>query len=103
MTETKNYKSRFFTITSNGAINGIQSVKKYMNLRSKHAKHAFFFVFDSQGKCSIQRLGIHKITSIPKMIATFLGFTQSRAIHWPLSKAKLCHNPSQHRSKHNPS
>lgn len=69
----KNYKPRFFTVVPDGAINSVQIVKKYMGLRPKHTKHEHFFVFYNRGKCSVQRVGIHKIASVPKMVATFLG------------------------------
>lgn len=55
----------------------MEIVKKYIGLRPKHAEHNHFFVFYNQGKCSTQRVGIHKIASIPKLIATFLHLPES--------------------------
>lgn len=46
--------------------------KKYMNLRPSHAKCPSLFLNYQNGKCTIQRVGINKLASMGKHIATFL-------------------------------
>lgn len=74
--QTKTYKSRMFTVVPEGTVNHVDIVMKYRNLRPQHTPHNSFFVFYNRGKCSTQRVGIHKISSVPKLIATFLGLSE---------------------------
>lgn len=54
----------------------VEIVKKYMNLRPKPINHNHFFVSYQKGSCTIQRAGIHKIASVPKLMARFLRLPQ---------------------------
>ena len=67
--ETKTNKSRAFIIPEKD----VSNVNKYISLRPKKAKSDRFFLRYHMGKCTCQVIGIHKIESIPKEIASYLN------------------------------
>ncbi|KAJ8678417.1 hypothetical protein QAD02_014204 [Eretmocerus hayati] len=72
ITETKTHTKRVFTI--NNPFREI--VWRYAALRPDNAPKDRFFLNYHDGKCTRQPVGINKMGSIPKKIATWLGLPQ---------------------------
>jgi integrase len=71
--DDKTHKNRFFTISDDDCpFQPCQLLRKYMLLRPAHAKNDKFLVCYRNGKCAAQNVGIHRIGSVPKNVATFL-------------------------------
>ena len=66
---TKNKKHRSFTIIGDFYLN---LYRKYALLRPENMPSKRFFVKYQNGKCHRVVMGIHKISSVPKEVATFL-------------------------------
>ena len=67
--ETKTDKPRAFIILEKD----VSIVNKYISLRPNKAKSDRFFLRYQMGKCTCQVIGIHKLESIPREIASYLN------------------------------
>ena len=65
---TKTKVTRKFSITGNF----FHVVKNYAALRPQHVNHNSFFLNYQKGKCTTQRIGVNKLASMGKQIATYL-------------------------------
>ncbi|XP_049823229.1 uncharacterized protein LOC109606560 [Aethina tumida] len=61
-------KNRPFTVSGEFYV----ICKKYMDIRPSRSKSSAFFLNYQNGKCGIQRVGINKLASMGKQIATYL-------------------------------
>lgn len=65
---TKTKTARTFTITGKFA----KFCREYMMLRPKNCKSPYFFLNYVDGKCTNQRVGVNKLGSLGKTIASYL-------------------------------
>lgn len=71
---TKTNIVRKFTIIGDGySVNIIDLYKKYVLLRPSKVSTSRFFLNYQKGKCTVQPVGINKISGFPKEIAMFLN------------------------------
>lgn len=73
--ETKTYNPRDFIVVPGkiGAIDLLDTIRRYIALRPPNAPHHRFFSGYRNGKCIIQPVGINTFASMPRKIAEFLG------------------------------
>lgn len=77
MIDTKTKKDRSFIILPSENLNLLDVIRKYINLRPKIIVHSRFFVNYVKEKCTVQPVGIHKIGSVPSIVAKFLNLPNS--------------------------
>lgn len=75
LVDTKTKKDRSFIITAGDIqnLNFLQIVRKYMSLRPAKTTHTRFFLNYVKQKCTVQPVGVHKIASVPSIVAKFLN------------------------------
>ncbi|XP_033217685.1 uncharacterized protein LOC117173304 isoform X3 [Belonocnema kinseyi] len=72
--KTETDKSRRFTVNETHA----PLVKKYIALRPRGTTSDRFFLNYQHGKCTIQPLGVHKISACPSVIAEYLQLDEPK-------------------------
>jgi len=74
----KTYQKRIFIIINEAeCINFIDLYEQYIKLRPQNMTLRMFFIGYRNGKCINQRVGIHTIARVPKIIANFLCLKNS--------------------------
>jgi len=78
---TKTKQDRSFVIVSGQLenVNLVETVRKYMQLRPQNISHSRFFVNYVKEKCTVQPVGIHKLGSVPSIVAKFLNLENAAA------------------------
>lgn len=71
--DTKTNKSRSFTVLNEGfSVNPLDLIRKYVSLRPQNVSHKRFFVNFQRGKCTVQCVGLNKLSKIPRIVAGYL-------------------------------
>lgn len=73
--DTKTKVDRSFTIVPGNVenVNLLELVRAYIALRPLKVPHKRFFVNYRHEKCTVQPVGVHKIGSVPAVVARYLG------------------------------
>ncbi|KAJ3644303.1 hypothetical protein Zmor_026969 [Zophobas morio] len=72
--DTKSNIKRVFPVIAKGkAVNGLELYRKFLRLRPETVQHDYFFICYRNGKCTVQRVGIHSFTKMPSVVAEFLN------------------------------
>lgn len=77
--ETKTKRPRSFTIVNppNAQIDYLSLIRKYIQLRPKDLlTNGRFFLMYRNGKCTRQPVGVHKLATVSKTVATFLNLPE---------------------------
>ncbi|KAJ3655406.1 hypothetical protein Zmor_014538 [Zophobas morio] len=72
--DTKSNIKRVFPVIAKGkAVNGLELYQKFLRLRPETVQHDYFFICYRNGKCTVQRVGIHSFAKMPSVVAEFLN------------------------------